>query len=85
MKKICEINEIKVHAKHGVTSKIIWNKRRKPDPEWVTVAFTPAQKLFIADKKIVFRPHPRHYPTTEVFIDESELDSRDWTVLRLLF
>jgi hypothetical protein len=85
MKKICEIDDVAIHAEHGVTSKITWSRRRIPDPEWIAVAFTPAQRLFMENKKIAFRFHPKHNPTIEVFIDESELDSRDWTVLRLLF
>ena len=88
MKKICEIDEVQVYAGHGISS---WNsmgrdqRRHKINPEWVEVAFTPAQKLFMRNKHIVFRPHPSHSPTIEVFVDESTLDNSDWTMLRLLF
>jgi hypothetical protein len=87
MKKICEIDDVEVFAEHGVKA---WHnrwqdRRHKINPAWVEAAFTPAQRLFMQDRHIVFRPHPGYSPTIEVFIDESTLDSRDWTVLRLLF
>jgi hypothetical protein len=89
VKKIFEIDGIKIFHETGMTAGLTpvspRRKKRIPDPNWVAVAFTPAQQMFIADKKMVFRPHPRHNPTIEVFIDESALDERDWFMLHLLF
>jgi hypothetical protein len=89
VKKICEIDGVKIFHETGITAGLTpvspGSKKRIPDPNWVAVAFTPAQRKFIEDKNPVFRPHPRHNPTIEVFIDESTLDSRDWFMLHLLF
>jgi len=89
MKKICELDTVSIYAKTGIfyNNRSVWRKKRRLQPslEWVEAALIPAQRKFIEDKNPVFRPHPRHNPTIELFIDESTLDERDWFVLRLLF
>jgi hypothetical protein len=83
VRKICEIDDVEVYAEHGVRA---WQDRRhKINPAWLEVAFTPAQQLFMQDRHMVFRPHPGYSPTIEVFIDETDLTERDWTLIRLLF
>jgi hypothetical protein len=89
MKKICEIDTITVYSKTGITynKRSVWRKTRhiQPSLEWLEAALLPAQLKFIEDKNPVFRPHPKHNPTMELFVDETMLDERDWTVLHLLF
>ena len=87
MKKICEIDGVEVYAAHGVRA---WHnafrqRRHKINPQWVEAAFTPAQRLFMRERHMVFRPHPRYSPAIEVFIDDADLSERDWTVIRMLF
>ena len=53
--------------------------------DWLETAFTPAQLRFLEKRHAVLRPHPKHNPTLELFIDETTLDKRDWTALHLLF
>lgn len=86
MKKICEIDSVELYAENSIPPWYnAWSKKRIINPEWVKFALTPAQLLFLENHKVVFRPHPRHNPTIEVFIDETVLDSRSWTMLYLLF
>lgn len=84
MKKVCEINGITlfINSKH-----IIQRPTRvsRVNDQWLTAAFTPSQLKFLRDCNAVLRPHPRHNPTIELFVDESTLDDRDWTMLHLLF
>lgn len=92
MKKICEIDSQQLFEQYRIQT---WNinisksgkfdKRRKVNPEWIKIALTPAQQKFIENRDVIFRPHPRRIHLTELFINETSLDSRDWTVLYLLF
>lgn len=86
MRKICEIDCIKLYTENPVSAwQGVWSKKRRINPEWVKLALTPSQLKFLENRQAVFRPHPRHNPTIELFIDETGLDSRDWTMLYLLF
>jgi hypothetical protein len=84
MRKICEIDGVEVYQKARYIV-------RQPTcitrigTEWLEAAFTPAQLKFLEKRHAVLRPHPKHNPKLELFIDETDLDRRDWTVLHLLF
>ena len=84
MRKICEINGIEVYQQAPYIV-------RQPTcltrigTDWLEAAFTPSQLKFLEKQKAVLRPHPKYNPKLELFIDETDLDSRDWTVLHLLF
>ena len=93
MRKIYEIDSIKLYADTGIYAVLRHSAftRRPNTPtqhthdQWIGAALSPAQFRFIEDKNATFRPHPRHSPTVEVFIDEHTLTERDWTIIRLLF
>jgi hypothetical protein len=86
VKKICEINCIELYSQHPISAwNNAWSKKRKIRPEWIEVALTPAQRKFIENRSPVFRPHPRHSPTIELFIEETTMSDRDWTIAALLF
>jgi hypothetical protein len=93
MRKIHQIDSIKVYEQTGQFAHLGHRTyTRKPNTrnahmhdEWLQAALTPAQLKFIQDRITVFRPHPRHSPTIEVYVDEQQLTDRDWTVIHLLF
>ncbi len=93
MRKIFEIDSIEVYNRTGVFAHLGHRTyTRKPNTrnahfhdEWLKAALTPAQQKFIKDRITVFRPHPRHSPTVEVYVDEQQLTDRDWTAIKLLF
>jgi hypothetical protein len=93
MRKIHEINSIAVYSQTGHFAHLGHRTyTRKPNTrnahmhdEWISAALTPAQVRFIENRITTFRPHPRHSPTVEVYIDEADLTERDWTLIRLLF
>jgi hypothetical protein len=86
MKKICNIDSIKLYNENSIYPWLNeWTRKRKINPDWIKASLSPAQQKFLENRRAVFRPHPRHTPTIELFIDETELDSRDWTVLYLIF
>ena len=84
MKKICEIDGPSVYQQAPYIV-------RQPTCitriaiDWLEAAFTPAQLKFLEKRRAVLRPHPKHNPTLELFVDEKDFDSRDWTILHLLF
>ena len=93
MRKIYQINSIQVYSQTGVFAHLGHRPyTRKPNTrnqhlhdEWLQAALTPAQFRFIEKRITVFRPHPRHNPTVELYVDEQQLTEPDWTLLRLLF
>lgn len=90
MKKISEIDASEVYANTGVmyhyTTTIKRKSRRnQPSNGWLEAAFSPAQLKFIKDNSVVFRPHPKHNPILEMFVDETQLDDQDLLMLHLLF
>ena len=87
MRKICEIDSIAAYGQ-GATASVWhngWSRRRKINPVWIEQVLSPAQLRYVENRKTVFRPHPRHSPTIEMFIDEENLSERDWTLIRILF
>lgn len=87
MLKILELDSAKLYSQNRVHAwcHSSWSKKRRINPEWAKIALNSSQQKFLENRRAVFRPHPRHNPTIELFIDESTLDSRDWTMLYLLF
>jgi len=84
MKKVTEINSVDIYAETGVFP---WyhSGDGKINPEWVTVTFSAPQIDFLEKHSYTVRPHPRHNPTVEVFINEQNCTAKDLTVMRLLF
>jgi hypothetical protein len=90
LRKIAEIDSAAVYAARGLLpfkhfTRYNGKMRWKADPQWIEVALTPAQYNFLKDRTVVFRPHPRHNPTIEVFVDKTTLSERDKFILSLLF
>lgn len=93
MRKIYQIDAIRVYEQTGVFAQLDRRTRiRRPDrprthwnEAWIHAVFTPAQLNFIQNRTVIFRSHPRHSPTIEVFVDELELSERDYTLIGLLF
>lgn len=92
MKKIAEIDGIGVIVEDQVICPWIakWysgrhREKRTLNPKWYEAALSSAQKQFLKNQKYVFRPHPRHSPCIELFIEEKDLDIRDEIMLQLLF
>lgn len=91
MKKICERDSVRVYIDTGVMP---WrnNPRYSPrrtrhalEPEWFSAAFTPVQQTLLVKLRYRARPHPRHTPTVEIYIDHTRCTEQDWTMLRLVF
>jgi hypothetical protein len=93
MRKIHQIDSIQVYSDTGLFAYLRHRPyTRRPRSRnqhlhdaWISAALTPAQQRFIENRITTFRPHPRHSPTVEVYIDEADLTERDWTLIRLLF
>ena len=93
MRKIYQIDSIQVYSRAGLFAYLRHRPyTRRPNTvnqhlhdEWIQSALTPAQFRFIENRITTFRPHPRHSPTVELYVDEQQLTERDWTLLRLLF
>lgn len=87
MKKICEIDGAESYARTGELPLLnSWKSRRYcVNSAWLELHFTDAQRRFLDQLTWTARPHPKHNPTIELFVDETDLTDRDWTVIRLLF
>jgi hypothetical protein len=93
MRKIAEIDSIQVYSRTGRFAHLGHRAyTRRPNTrnahrhdEWIQSALTPAQFRFIENRITTFRPHPRHNPTVELYVDEQQLTEPEWTLLRLLF
>jgi hypothetical protein len=93
MRKIHQIDSVQVYSDTGLFAHLRHRPyTRRPNTRnqhlhdaWIQAALTPAQFRFIENRITTFRPHPRHSPTVELYVDEQELTDRDWTLLRLLF
>lgn len=53
--------------------------------EWIETVLTKSQILFLKKNNGMFRRHPKRYTTVEIFIDEQSIDSKQITMLHLLF
>ena len=88
MRKIAEIDSVEAY-RGGATESVwlnAWSSRRKRiNPEWLKLALAPAQLEFVLKHEPVFRSHPRHSPTVELFVDDRTMTERDWTIAGLLF
>mgnify|MGYP003564277386 FL=1 len=86
MKKICEIDAMLIYQRTG---SMPWDNRvtdhHRLKAEWMNSAFTEPQRRFLEKHSYAARPHPRHSPNVEIFVDEQKLCEQDWTHLRLLF
>lgn len=86
VKKILEIDATETYHRTG---QLCWNshsrKRSQLNTEWIHSVFTPAQQQFLKKHSYTARPHPKHSPTVEIFINEQTLTESEWTVLHLLF
>lgn len=88
MRKICEIDAAEVYARSGENAfKSHWGNpnRRRPNPEWLLHAFTPAQLCFLTRTEWCCRQHPRRRAAIEVFVNEQKLAEQDWTIIGLIF
>jgi hypothetical protein len=79
VRKILEISGPEVYARTGL---VFCNN---PKLEWLTAALNEAQIDFLENKKYSVRPHPKHMPTIELFVDETTVDTCEWSMLYLLF
>ena len=85
MRKICEIDAAEVYHRSG---EMPWDnslRKSRLNTAWIQQAFTTPQRQFLEKHRYTLRPHPKHNPTVELFIDEQDLRETDWTVIRLLF
>jgi len=86
MRKIVNIDGAASYAQTGCRPLVnVWSKRYRVNPDWFDAHFTELQKKILNTRGYTIRPHPRHNPTLELFINETDLTKRDWTVIRLLF
>ena len=85
MRKITEIDAIESYQQTGIMPWLYSAAKHRLKSEWIEQAFTPAQLRFLEKHKWCARPHPRHNPTVEIFIDEHTLQNSDWTLIRLMF
>jgi len=85
MKKVCEVDAMTVYQKSSVLPWDYTGGKRRAKPKWITETFSAAQINFLERHSYTIRPHPRHNPTVEVFINEQNCTEKDLTVMRLLF
>ena len=85
MRKLTEIDAIESYQQTGIMPWLYSATKHRLRPEWVEQAFDPAQRQFLENHSYTARPHPKHSPTIEIFIDEQTLTERDWTLIGLLF
>jgi hypothetical protein len=81
MRKILEIDALKVLEQ----SNLMFSRHYQPREQWIEAALSAPQLEFLRDKKYVFRSHPKHSPTVELFVDENTVDHSEWSMLHLLF
>lgn len=85
MRKICEIDGAESYNRTGELPLAGWHSKNRVNTQWVKLHFTEAQQQFLDKHQWSIRHHPRHFPTLELFVDETDLTEQDWTVVRLLF
>ena len=87
MKKICEIDAALSYQNTGHLPLLRGLPRRghRVNPDWFDQYFNTAQKKILDLHGYSVRPHPRHAPTIELFIDETDVSDQEWTMIRLLF
>jgi hypothetical protein len=81
VRKILEISTTEVYNRTGLVF------RTNPNLEWLRAALNEAQIEFLKNKKYSVRPHPKMHrlSTIELFVDETTVDSCEWSMLYLLF
>ncbi len=82
MRKILEISTTEVYNRTGLVF------RTNPKLEWLRAALNEAQVEFLKNKKYSVRPHPNnisHMTTIELFVDETTVNTCEWSMLYLLF
>ena len=85
MKKVCEIDAAEVYQRSG---QMPWNfnaRKFRLNSEWVQLAFTEPQRKFLEKHSYAARPHPKHSPTVEIFVNEQDITELDKTLMHLLF
>jgi len=85
MKKVCEIDAAKVYHKTGEMPWDFNARKCRLNSEWIKQTFSPAQIDFLERHSYTVRPHPKHNPTVEVYINEQGISDKEWTLIRLLF
>ena len=87
MRKIYEIDgpEIQVYPFETTYHSYRTRKKYKYRLEFIHAALSVPQLKFLEDKKWAMRPHPTHNPIQELFVEESDLNEQDWTMIGLLF
>lgn len=91
MKKICEIDAVRVYADTGVMPWRInprytnGRRRHRLQTEWFEAAFSPSQQTLLNKIGYTARPHPKHSPSVGIYIDRHAMTEQDWTMLRLIF
>lgn len=91
MRKITERDSIEIYNQIGIMpwrSNPKYSKsktRHQIDRYWLDHTFTPAQQNILIKLNYTARPHPKHNPTVEIFIDEQLCTPQDWTLIYLMF
>lgn len=83
-----EINSIALYERNNISTYYSWPTKRRAyrfNEDWINGVFTSYQREFLESKKYAMRPRPNHSPTIEVFVDESLMSEKDWTIARMIF
>jgi hypothetical protein len=68
-------------GKRGYQGRRTWTL----NSEFYKIAFTEGQRSFLENHSWRARPKPQHNPIVELFIDQSTLGPKDYTIMALLF
>lgn len=85
MRKITELDGPELYQQTGLMPWLHSARKHQLKPEWIELVFNPLQRQFLVKHRYCARPHPRHNPTIEIFVDEHTLDDADHTLVALLF
>lgn len=85
MRKITEIDATEIYSQIEVMPWKPHVPRHELKQTWLDHTFTPAQQNILIKLNYTARPHPKHNPTIEIFINEQLCTPRDWTLIQLIF
>lgn len=85
MKKIAEIDSTEMLFRTGEIPWESYPHQRRLKQACFKQAFSKPQQEFLEKHEYAARPHPKHNPTIEVFVNEERMTERDRLMLLLMF
>ena len=85
MKKITEIDGTEMLHRTGEIPWESYPHQKRLKQACFKQAFSKPQQEFLKKLGYAARPHPKHNPTIEVFVNDEQMTERDRLMLLLLF